>query len=87
MSLAVAKTNSGRDVVPGLTYSYAPTATEDTTTVTFPGGRHNATAHNPNHCVLCGITGVDAAAEYAYGVSGDASQIERFRKNYFSDRA
>lgn len=31
------------------------------------------------------LNGVDAAAEYAYGASGDASRIERFHKNYSSD--
>ena len=31
------------------------------------------------------LNSVNAAAEYAYGVSGDALQIERFRKNYSSN--
>lgn len=41
-SLVVAsKVNGGRDVTAGTwTYSYAPSATEDVTTVTFPGGSY-----------------------------------------------
>lgn len=41
-SLVIAsKVNGGRDVAAGTwTYSYAPSATEDVTTVTFPGGRY-----------------------------------------------
>jgi YD repeat-containing protein len=41
-SLVVAsKVNGGRDVAPGTwTFSYAPSTTEDVTTVTFPGGSH-----------------------------------------------
>lgn len=35
------KTNGGRDVASGTwSYSYSPSSSVDTTTVTFPGGRH-----------------------------------------------